>query len=287
MTVAEALKYGIQRLKNANIDSYFIDCELILSEASGLKKTELFINDSRKLSESEERCFESLLKRRENNEPIAYILGRKEFMGLMFKVNNFTLIPRCDTEVLVEKVIEESQKKSLKSFLDIGTGSGAIAVSLAKYINNAVFDACDISQQALETAKENACINGVADRINFVRSNIYDGIDNKKYDAVISNPPYIKTRDIYSLDKNVRCFEPFAALNGGEDGLSFYRKITEGAVQRLKNLGMIFFEIGFDQGFEVCEILGKNGFENICVLKDLAGLDRVVYAVKPDNISLT
>lgn len=281
MNVSDALKYGKNRLKKAGIDSYSIDCELLLSKTIGFKKIELFTKGEYLLNGNEKNIFELFLKRREAFEPIAYILEKQEFMGLNFFVDKSTLIPRCDTEILVEKVIETANKKYFKYFLDIGTGSGAIAVSISKYIDNALFDAVDISDKALKKAFENAQINAVSDRINFIKSNIYENIKNKVYDVIVSNPPYIKTDAINTLEKNVKDFEPLSALDGGYDGLYFYKKITKGALKRLKKGGMLFFEIGFDQSFEVSEIMKKNGFVDILILKDLAGLDRVVYAVKP------
>lgn len=277
MTVSEALKHGKDCLKKAEIESYSIDSELLLMKALGFGKTELFTKDDYLLTDEEFDKFNSFLKRREKAEPIAYIIGRQEFMGLEFKVNEFTLIPRPDTEVLVEKVIEEVKKHSFKTFLDIGTGSGAIAVSVLKYIDDVRFDAVDISEEAIKKAQENAVLNNVADRINFIKSNIYENIINKKYDVIVSNPPYIRTDVIEDLEKNVKDYEPFSALDGGCDGLYFYREITQGAVSRLNENGMLFFEIGYDQGEEVSLIMSNLGFKEICVLKDLAGLDRVVF----------
>lgn len=277
MIISEALKQAKQKLKNIGIDTYSLDSELILCEVTGFNKTQLFIKDDYELSEKEESLFKAYLERREKKEPIAYIFGRQEFMALNFKVNPYTLIPRPDTEVLVEKLIEEVNLKGYKKLLDIGTGSGAIAISTLKYTKNSEFDAIDISQGALDTAKLNAQENGVISRINFIKSDIFENINNKKYDVIVSNPPYIKTDIIDGLEDNVKKYEPFSALDGGKDGLYFYRKITEGAVSRLNAKGLLIYEIGYDQGLEVSQLMKEHGFEGISVLKDLAGLDRVVY----------
>lgn len=277
MIISEALKIAKEKLKNVGIETYSLDSELILCEVTGFNKTKLFIENEYMLSKEEEALFNAYLERREKKEPIAYIFGRQEFMALSFKVNSYTLIPRPDTEVLVEKLIEEVNSRAYKRLLDIGTGSGAIAVSTLKYTKDSSFDAVDISQGALDTAKENAENNGVSERISFIKSDIYENIENQKYDVIVSNPPYIRTEVIDGLEDNVKKYEPFSALDGGKDGLYFYRKITEGAIHRLNNKGLLIYEIGYDQAEEVSELMEKAGFKEIKVLKDLAGLDRVVY----------
>lgn len=274
MTVSQALVSGGKRLKAAGVEAYSLDCRLILMHSTGLDEIELFTQGERILTPKEEKCFISCLKRREKNEPIAYITGKKEFMGLEFKVNAATLIPRPDTEILVEAVIEEGRKNGFGTFLDIGTGSGAIAVSVAKYMENAVFDGVDVSKAALSAARENAELNCVSQRVSFFESDIYNNIKNKKYDCIISNPPYIETKAIAELDADVRVYEPISALDGGEDGLLFYKKIISGAFERLNKKGMLFFEIGFNQAESVSELMKAAGFEELKVLKDLAEIGR-------------
>jgi len=208
-------------------------------------------------------------------------------MGLEFMIEQGVLIPRGDTEILVEKVIDIYEKEfspnSVK-IMDIGTGSGAIVVSLGKFINNSILTAIDISPKALEIAKKNANSNGVENKITFHLGSLFNPIkgedEYKTYDFIISNPPYIPRAVVETLDPGVKDYEPHLALDGGEDGLDFYREITVGAKDYLKDEGWLLFEIGYDQGESVSELLNINGFKDINVLQDLAGLDRVVLGKK-------
>ena len=216
--------------------------------------------------------------------PIQYIVNRQEFMGLDFWIEEGILIPRADTEILVEKVMDiyESNYYPYKvKIIDIGTGSGAIAVSLAKYIDNCSIAAIDICPDALRVAAKNADFHKVNDKITFYLGNLLDPVDRQEeygtYNFVISNPPYIPERVIDTLDGGVRDYEPHLALDGGIDGLNFYRKITVKAKKFFKkDGGYLVFEIGHGQGKDVSKILEINGFKNIEVLQDLAGLDRVI-----------
>lgn len=277
MTVSEAVKLGKERLFRAGIEGAVLDCELLLCEAAGLSRIEIITKNDCCLKTREEELFFEYIKRREKKEPIAYITGSKEFMGLNFRLSRETLIPRPDTEILVEEVIKMSRERGFKSIADIGTGSGAIAVSAAKYVKDITVDAVDISEGAVEMARINAELNFVSERVNFFVGDLFEPVKGKKYDAVVSNPPYIETNEIARLGENVKDFEPLRALDGGEDGLKFYGKIA--SADMLNNAGMIFFEIGCKQADSVSLILNENGFSQIKVLKDLSGLDRVVCAV--------
>lgn len=203
--------------------------------------------------------------------PLQYITGRQEFMGLTFTVTPDVLIPRQDTEVLVEEVLK--YLKPGMEALDLCTGSGCIGVSLKHYVPGAAIWASDISRKALKVAEKNALGNQA--EVHFVHSDMFEHI-HQKFDIIVSNPPYIPSAQIPELMPEVRDHEPVTALDGSGDGLYFYHKITESSSLYLKEKGMLFYEIGYDQGRAVSEILRENGFENVTVIRDLAGLDRVV-----------
>lgn len=254
-----------------------LDVETLLQKVLGVDRLYILLNLERVLSEDEEQLFNKFINERLNNRPIAYIVGNREFMGLDFFVKEGVLIPRPDTEVLVEEVIELAKKKGAKNILDIGTGSGAITVSLAKYLENVKVTSVDISDIALEIGKRNAISNEVDDRINFVKSDLFTNIDKEtKFDIIVSNPPYIKREVIDTLDKQVKDYEPYNALEGGVDGLDFYRAITKQAKEYLKKGGILAYEVGHDQSKDVSKLMEMDGYTNIYTLKDLQQIDRVV-----------
>ncbi len=254
-----------------------LDVETLLQKVLGVDRLYILLNLERVLSEDEEQLFNKFINERLNNRPIAYIVGNREFMGLDFFVKEGVLIPRPDTEVLVEEVIELAKKKDAKNILDIGTGSGAITVSLAKYLENVKVTSVDISDIALEIGKRNAISNEVDDRINFVKSDLFTNIDKEtKFDIIVSNPPYIKREVIDTLDKQVKDYEPYNALEGGVDGLDFYRAITKRAKEYLKKDGILAYEVGHDQSEDVSKLMEMDGYTNIYTLKDLQQIDRVV-----------
>lgn len=261
-------------LKENNFETYSLDVEVLLMNVTSFSKTELYLNTDYTLKDEELENFEKFFNRRLKNEPIAYIIGKCEFMGMEFLLNSHTLIPRPDTEILVEKAIEIINKNNFKNGIDIGTGSGAIAISLAKYCDINI-DAVDINEKALEICEKNAHLNNIKN-IKFIQSDIFLNINNK-YDIIVSNPPYIKTKEIDKLEKNVKDYEPLLALDGGEDGLIFYEKIIKQAERYLNKDGYLMFEIGHDQAKDVKKLMENNNFYNITVLKDLSGLDRVVF----------
>lgn len=254
-----------------------LDVETLLQKVLGVDRLYILLNLERVLSEDEEQLFNKFINERLNNRPIAYIVGNREFMGLDFFVKEGVLIPRPDTEVLVEEVIKLAKKKDAKNILDIGTGSGAITVSLAKYLENVKVTSVDISDIALEIGKRNAISNEVNDRINFVKSDLFTNIDKEtKFDIIVSNPPYIKRKVIETLDKQVKDYEPYNALEGGVDGLDFYRAITKQAKNYLKKGGILAYEVGHDQSEDVSKLMEMDGYTNIYTLKDLQQIDRVV-----------
>lgn len=278
-SVKSVLEFGKNFLKENKIETYSIDASVLLMYTINFTKTELYTKNNYEIDNKKVEEYKKLLYRRSKKEPVQYIVGKCEFMSLEFNVNKYTLIPRADTEILVENAINIIKDNNYKNILDIGTGSGAISVSIAYYCKNCIIDAVDISKKALETAKLNSLKNKVSEKINFIESNLFANIENKKYDCIISNPPYIKKDDINTLDDQVKLFEPITALDGGISGLDFYSKIAEQSLKHLNFTGSILFEIGFDQGNDVMKILNKNGFSEIKIIKDLAGFDRVVLGV--------
>ena len=264
---------GKQILSKNEIDER--EARLLLAYVMGINHQELI-----KYTEIEDEIYAKflvVLEKRCQGIPYAYIVGHKEFMKLDFIVNSNVLIPREDTEILVQKIIDISKtinKEKIK-ILDLCTGSGCIAISLAKYIENAQVTGADISSEALNIAKENAKINDV--KVTFVKSDIFGSIDGK-FDIIVSNPPYIKTKVINDLQKEVKENEPFIALDGGEDGRSFYKNIIDNAKKYLVDDGVIAFEIGYDQRVEVEKLLAEGMYKNIESFKDYSGNDRVVIA---------
>lgn len=278
MNILDAISKGIKLLSESlsDINPRF-ESELLLSYAIKKERIWLLLHGSDKLSEDDCNRFLGLVKRRADGEPFSYITGIKEFMSLDFKVKEGVLIPRPDTETLVSHIIETFKNKNAL-ILDLCTGSGAIAVSLAKYLEDSFITAVDISDVCIETAKENAETNGVADRVDIVKKDILTGFStDKQFDCIVSNPPYIKTEDIKTLMKDVKDFEPTLALDGGNDGLIFYRKISTLAKKLLKKDGILAYEIGHDQAQDVYNIMKNESFSEIDFVKDLAGINRVIY----------
>ena len=280
-TIADALREGKMRLKAAGKEAYAFEAELLLEKAAGLNRTALFLRGEEVLSEEVLAVYEGFLQEREQGRPTQYILGEWEFMGLPFFVGEGVLIPRADTEVLVETILERQQKESIKSILDIGTGSGCIPISLGHYGKFEHIMAVDISQKALGYATKNAHDNQI--KIDFYESDLFTNLPAEwkgNLDAIVSNPPYIPKKDIEELMTEVKDFEPMNALDGGEDGLDFYRAIVEQGRDWLKDSGWLFFEIGYDQGEDLRNLLHEFGYTEVEIRQDLAGLDRVALGRK-------
>lgn len=259
-------------------DTPRLDVELLLKRALGdVDSMYIRMYLDKELSEDQEKYFLEMMKDRLNQRPIAYILGNREFMGLDFFVKEGVLIPRPDTETLVEEIINICNNKTGLNILDIGTGSGAITVSLAKYLDKSHIVSVDISDIALEIASKNAVSNKVDERIDFIKSDVFSNVSREnKFDIIVSNPPYIKKSDISGLDRQVKDFEPYNALEGGEDGLDFYRKITRESREFLNENGILAYEVGHDQASDVSKIMQQNGFKGIYTKSDLQGFERVV-----------
>lgn len=267
-SVKEALSTGRNVLKKNDVDER--EARLLLALSMGVSASELVKFDV--CDEKQYSKYLNYIERRVSGEPYAYISGHKEFMKLDFVVTSDVLIPREDTEILVLEAIKQDKKR----ILDLCTGSGCIAVSLAKYIKDSTVDAVDICEKAIEVARNNAISNGVD--VNFICSDLFENVCDK-YDMIVSNPPYIRSVDIEELQNEVK-HEPMKALDGGKDGLYFYNQISSEAKEFLDDDGVILFEIGFDEGEAVKDILESNGFIDVKIIKDLSENDRVVYAKK-------
>lgn len=282
MTIREIFNTYMEELSHIS-DTPKLDIEILLSKALGdVDRLYIHLNLHKELTKEQLDSFNEMIEDRLKGRPIAYIVNNREFMGLDFYVEEGVLIPRPDTEPLVEEVIELVKGKENLKIVDIGTGSGAITVSLAKYIKDCQVYSLDISDKALSIGLKNAISNKVEDKINFIKSNIFSGIEDRglKLDVIVSNPPYIRRADIETLHTQVKDYEPYIALEGGEDGLNFYRDITRESVKYLKDKGILAFEVGHDQAEDVSEILKHNGYTNIYTKKDLQGIDRVVIGFK-------
>lgn len=262
-------------LEASGNDSPLSDTDFIL-RAIGFSKTDIIIGD-KPVDEEIKEQFLQAIERVKTGEPVQYVVGGCEFMSMWFAVSPATLIPRCDTEILVEKVVELCKDKQDLNIFEVGSGSGCIAISLAKFLPEARVISADISADALEVAKKNAEALGVSDRVSFIEWDIKKGFPEflESPNVIVSNPPYIPKSDIFELDKKVKDFEPLTALDGGEDGLDFYRLISKKAP--LKDNGIIAFEVGIGQADAVAGLLSTR-FTGIEITKDLSGIDRVVTA---------
>lgn len=289
ITFGDLLNIGIRRLEEARVDGAKRDAESLLLHLARADRSFLFVHRNDSTDEYQAESYFQMIDRRAAGEPLQYIVGEQEFMGLSFEVNPAVLIPRQDTETLVELALEAAKEKKMPvSILDMCCGSGAIAVSAAHFLPGAKVTACDISAEALEVARRNAARNGLENRVEFRQSDLFEGLRHRKifsgretFDMILSNPPYIATDVIDTLQTEVREHEPMLALDGGTDGLDFYRRIAADAADSLKDGGIMMLEIGHDQGISVPMLLEETGrYCDIRVHKDLAGLDRVVACRK-------
>lgn len=279
MTYREAISMGEQMLKEQGIADARTDAWLLLAMACKIDRNFYYLHMNEDIIEEQQQEYASVLKKRAERIPLQYITGEQEFMGHRFLVNSNVLIPRQDTEVLVEEALKIIRPGM--DVLDMCTGSGCIIVSILKNVSEVNAVAVDISKQALNVAKENAKLNEVM--VRFETSDLFEHIKGT-FDVIVSNPPYIRTEEITKLMPEVRDFEPFGALDGKEDGLYFYRKIVEEGQNYLKPGGYLLFEIGYDQGEEVSALMQQAGYSEIRVIKDLAGLDRVVIGKGMKNV---
>ena len=285
MTAQEWLRKASVALENAKITDADSDAWLMFSYVTGMSRMEYTLKRDRCLSAEEVCSLSKMLEKRKQHIPVQQITGEAWFMGYPFWVNENVLIPRMDTEVLVEAVLTRLAsvplpKNKKRRILDMCTGSGCILLSLLKETNGLLGTGADISEEALCVARQNA--DRLECKARFIRSDLWENIDDT-YEIIVSNPPYIVRNVILTLDAEVRDHEPLLALDGGEDGLDFYRKIVADARRFLVPGGLLAFEIGYDQGQALTELLNNAGYNNIEILKDLAGLDRVALGWKADE----
>ncbi|MBU3092573.1 peptide chain release factor N(5)-glutamine methyltransferase [Clostridium sp. CM028] len=281
MNIGEILLESYEILKKVQIESYLLDSQLLLAKVLNKDKLFIMLNRDFNLNQKQENEFSRLIQIRKSKMPIKYILGECEFMGMDFIVRPGVLIPRPDTEILVEEVIRHINEKAYTEVCDVCSGSGAIGIAIAEFIKSTKVTLYDIADDALTVAKLNIERFDLAIRVNVENSDLLKAPieQNKKFEVVVSNPPYIREDVIPTLMDDVKEYEPYIALSGGRDGLDFYRRITEESLQVLKKGGLLAFEIGYDQREEVSNILLKSGFKKIECIKDLAGNDRVIKAI--------
>ena len=285
MNIREAIKTGMNMIKEKNIEDATLKSKMIMENVLGQNRQYIIANDLKQLDCKQEKEYFLKIKKILENNPIEYITNKKEFMNLELYVNQDVLIPRQDTEILVEEVINILQNINAENIqiLDMCTGSGAIAIALAKNVEKCIVDAVDISSGALEVVRKNVVKNQVEDKINIINSDLFSKVPNKKYNLIVSNPPYIERNVIENLDKQVQK-EPIIALDGGEDGLDFYKKIINEASSYLESNGYLCFEIGYNQKNEVQNLLSNSGkYQDIYCKKDLCGNDRVIIAKKSER----
>ncbi len=281
MLIKQILKYGVNELKENNISDAILKSKILLAFVLKLTKEQLLIYDTTEVNEVLECKYKELINEIIKGKPLQYITNQQEFMKLKFYVDENVLIPRADTENLVEEIIDICKNNVNKNYkiLDLCTGSGAIGISIAKYVQNCKIIQSDISKNALKIAKKNAILNNIEEKIEFINSNMFENI-NDKFDIIVSNPPYIKTNIIKELDNEVQS-EPRIALDGGKDGLTFYKIIIDSAHKYLNTYGSVLLEIGYDQKKQVIDLVSANGkYVDINSKIDLNGNDRIVMFKK-------
>ena len=272
--IFNTLKQATDFLTSHNITEAQLDAEVLLCGVLEIPRSKLPTIRQEILTQEQNQKYQNFLNKRITGEPVDYILGISEFMGLKFKVNSNVLIPRPETELIVEQANKFIKENNSKTILDLCTGSGAIAVSVAYYNNVKVF-ASDISKKALEVAKNNAITNNVSNKIEFIESNMFDNIIDKKFDIIISNPPYVTEKEYKGLEKEL-FFEPKNAFVAGEDGLDFYRIIAENSARYLNPKGILLLELNANISLQIADLF--NDFLFVKILKDYSGLDRILIA---------
>lgn len=274
MTIKQAITKGMIMLKSNNVESPKLKARLLLQYVLDKPRQYIIVYDNKEIDKQQQWQYFVNIEKLTKGIPLQHITHRQEFMKMDFFVDENVLIPRPDTEILVEEVIKIAQKYNSPRILDLCTGSGVIAISLKKFVPNADITAVDISEKALEIAQKNA--KKLETKINFLKSDLFDKLDNKKFDIIVSNPPYIRKDEIKKLSEEVQK-EPKIALDGGEDGLDFYRIIAEQAINYLKTGSFLCFEIGYNQKNDVIKIIeDEQNYKNTYCKKDLYGNDRII-----------
>ena len=279
MNIQSALTEGLNILKNKSILSAKLDSEILMAKALGKKREYIILNNNKIIKEQNLEYFKKLVHERATRKPIAYLLKKKSFWNSEFYVNKNTLIPRPDTEIILEQVLKFTKNKNYLNILDIGVGSGCILLSVLNERKNFYGTGIDISKNSLDTCKINAKKLLLDRRVKFFKSDV-DKFAIGKYDLIVSNPPYIKTCDLKYLESDVIKFEPKLALDGGLDGLSVIRKVIKKSSELLKKNGKFILEIGFDQKNKVIKLLNNKGFYINSTVKDLANNDRCIISTK-------
>lgn len=281
-TVRRILDWTTAHLTKHGSDSPRLDTEVLLAYARKCERIRLYTNYEDVVTEEERTLMRELVQRRARSEPVAYLVGNREFFGLDFFVDHNVLVPRPDTETLVMELVDRAHKTSAPTILDLCTGSGCVAIAAASHCAQARFLATDISEEALKIAEKNAAVNGVADKIQFLQSDCFDQIsDDSLFDIIVSNPPYISDSEIELLEAEVRQHEPRLALAGGVDGLDFYRRIIQEAHQYLKAEGKLMLEFSPEQESSLKTLFEESGkFTGVKVKNDLAGRARVIIGKK-------
>lgn len=283
MEIKDLIRMGIKKLDRRKYSNPPLECVLLLAYLLDVDKTYIYIHNNEEVPSSVEDKYFSLIDERRKGYPIQYILKEKEFMGISFYIEEGVLIPRPDTEILVQYVldyIDEKYKEGDIKIVELGTGSGCISLSIAYYKKNVFVYSVDIDKKANAVAEENSKRLKLPGRVKILEGDLFQGIKNmglkNSVDIIVSNPPYIPEDEIFGLQDEIKKYEPLWALDGGEDGLDYYRRIIPQSKEYLKNRGILVFEMGFDQGRKIKELMEKENFRNINILKDLQGLDRVI-----------
>ena len=277
MKILETIKLGSKLLRKREICSHILDSEILLSNVLNKSREKILVNSNQKLNSRNILKFKKYIRRRSKNEPVAYILGEKEFWSKKFIVNKDTLIPRPETELLVEKLVKLFKGKKI-SILDIGTGSGCIILSLLSNLEKSVGLGVDVSNKAILIANKNAKRHELSNRVKFLNKS-FESIFSKKFDLIVSNPPYIERKNIKNLSEDIKRFEPIMALDGGHDGLDLIKKVIYKSKRILKIKGTLALEIGNEQIKKVSKILVDNNFRIIHVIKDYKNNVRCVFAL--------
>ena len=269
------LKQATEFLTSHNITEAQLDAEVLLCGVLKIKRSKLATLRQETISQEQYQQYQNYLNKRITGEPVDYILGNSEFMGLQFKVNSNVLIPRPETELIVEQANKLIKENNFNQILDLCTGSGAIAVSVAHYNDNVSVVATDISQKALQVAKENAITNNVSNKVEFIESNMFDNIIDKKFDIIISNPPYVTEKEYKGLEREL-FFEPKNAFLAGEDGLDFYKIIADSSARYLNPKGVLLLELNANISLQIADLFSD--FLFVKIIKDYSGLDRILVA---------